>query len=131
MSYGLQQVIESSDTYLADNQSLHMNTANGFNFLDYYYQSAYVLKPALQSMHELMSQVIDLRYDKWQSTFLGIIGGLAIYLVIYVTVMISSMAYLKKRQGHYSVFYTIVPKEMRERNNALREYVTQLIKVTD
>ena len=136
MTYGLQQVIESADSYIessgnSTNKTIHLKLDSGFNYLDYYYQAAYLIRPATVSLIKLVNQAITLGFNNMDSMLMWMIGGLLIYICAYVTIMISYILYLRKEQGHYSVFYTIIPKEMRLKNDALRKYVTQLIKITD
>ncbi len=128
IAYGTQQIMEKINTFLAGKL---LSGKERVDFLNYYYQSAFLLKPAMESLNIVLNNSIKNKCKDWEITFYWVLAALLLYLVVYIAIMAGYTNIAKNEYSHYSIFYTIIPKEMRAQNAALREHVTKLIKISD
>jgi len=133
--YGCDYVIEKANEYLYDNSTGSDRILNDqkklSEYIDYYYHAIFIVKPTLNYFMTLLKTSLQKVSDNWRVTYSLLLMAISIYLVIYIILMIASIRYSKKEYSSYAIFYTIVPKEIRSENLALRDYVTQLIKISE
>ncbi len=107
------------------------DAVNGANFLDYYYQSAFLVKAALGNLaSEIQLNNIE-ECDTWKLRILWMLCAFLVYLVLYMIFVLSYSFHRRNQQDHYTIFYTVIPKELRTKSDELRRHVKHLVKMAD
>ncbi len=128
--YGLQLTMEN-----ADNFTLYGNTIgcqpNDGGFLSFYYFCAFMLKPEIEYLTEKLQGSIESKQSNWKTTQTWMTIGLLFYLLLWAVGMVIWIFYLRNKYGHYTAFYTMLPKRIRERSESLKTHVADLISAAD
>ncbi len=128
--YGMRQAEENTASFITNGSSVGCEPNTG-SFLDYYYQSAYVVKPATEYMITLLQDKTESWYSSWKTWRIWVSALLLAYLVLLVVGMVAWVLRLSGKYRHYSTFYTVLPKRIRDKSEPLAEHVRELVRAAD
>ena len=99
--------------------------------MEYYYLSSYLVAPSFSFLLSTIEDTIIIQKSQVNTNSLWVGCALIAYCLVALLICYFVLLYAKTQDLHYSSFYSILPLVMRENNQELKEYVKQIMKITD
>lgn len=126
LNYGFQQILDiirttnNTVTVLSDSK-----------LLEYYYLSAFLVKPAFDYLINTIESAVNIMASDWTNSTISLLCVQSVILLVIFIILLYAMIHYKEKYNHYSIFYTVLPLNLRKENEDLKSYVKELTKFID